>query len=166
MPFDFSLPDHGQLNNGLEGLFLMGHLQDWAQTRKASRDPNHYRELNSDLGDHPSQDRVNLYMALRGLGHYGLSQVLPDEIAVPLQIATLAQTYNAVQNNRKSGMEINKPLLGAGALGAYLLSKNGGGTDNNGVPEGVKLYDDKNSKANFKIDSIDGAPGGRVNFYW
>jgi hypothetical protein len=167
MADDFKLPEHGTLNKLLEAMYLSTSLQDWAQTKKISRDPNRFQEKNTFLGEQPSKNKVNAYFLLRGLGHYGLSQVLPDELAVPLQIASLAESAKAVNDNRKIGLGgLNKPLLGAGALAAYFLLKNGQGKDNDGLPEGVKLYEDKDHRANFKPEMVGGAPGGRVNLYW
>ena len=140
----------GKVSNTLEGLYLSGRLLDWAQTRKIARNPDQYSEKNPFLGPAPSQEKVDAYMALLGTGHYFANKNLPDKLAIPLQILTIAEVANAVNKNRKLGLGMNKPAMAGGALLTYLLNRSG----------------DNSKKSSVDFVSPEGAPGLAYTRRW
>lgn len=136
----------------VEGLFLSLLGQDWQQSRKMTRDPVRYREENPLYGEHPSQSKIDAGMALSGALHLAGYNALPEKYRLPYALASALIEGKVVNDNRKQGLGINKPALAAGALMTlYLASRNKEG---------------KEKKWAFYPDTIEGAPGGRVNFYW
>ena len=73
-----------------ERLYLALHGLDWAQTRQIAKSPHEtVSETNPILGRHPSVGRVNNYFLATGLGHYGLSKILPPDLAKLFQYGTI-----------------------------------------------------------------------------
>lgn len=117
--------EYGPISRALEGMYLTGRLLDWAQTRRIARDPARYEEKNKLLGEHPSQKKVDAFMAGGLLGHYALSKKLPEELRIPLQVITILDQWKAVSNNKKIGLGSNKKAKLTGALLTALLMKSG-----------------------------------------
>lgn len=108
----------------LEGLFLASTLQDWAQTSKFLRDPEHFEEGNPLLGKHPSQAKMTGFGVLADAAQYAGYKALPDDYKTPFALlSALASISNVRHNKRIIGYPINKPAALAGAaLTGYLVN--------------------------------------------
>ena len=91
----------------LQALYATLHFMDWSQTLKIARNPDHYREINPILGEHPSEGHVNSYMAMSLVAHTGISFLLPKPWRTLWQGAGIAIKYTLVRHNESIGLEIS-----------------------------------------------------------
>lgn len=85
-----------QIKMGAAALAL--HTVDWGQTRHIAKNPDHFRELNPILGEHPSLGQVNRHFIISGLLVAGLAHYLPQYRSNILKIYIGIQTINTIRN--------------------------------------------------------------------
>jgi len=90
----------------LEVTWQLVHLIDWGQTRNIAAHPEKYREINPILGDHPSRQKVNLYMATGTLVHLGITHVLPKRCRPYFQGVTIGLSGACVLHNFNIGLQV------------------------------------------------------------
>jgi len=76
---------------------------DCAQTRYEISHPGRTREGNTMIGPYPSKGRINNICMATGLGHFGISYVLPQKIRNDWQWATIAVEIFVVRDNYRIG---------------------------------------------------------------
>lgn len=63
----------------LESTWQILHILDWRQTIQIARNPDRYWERNPLLGEHPSEQKVNLYFLVGAVLHPIVTEVLPNK---------------------------------------------------------------------------------------
>jgi len=91
---------------GLEVTYQILHLIDWGQTLDIAAQPEHYREINPLMGDHPSRSRVNAYMGASALAHLGITHFLPKSWRPYWQGLTIGMTGALVIHNFNIGLQV------------------------------------------------------------
>lgn len=92
-------------NTNWESAYLVAHLVDWGQTLEISNNPR-YTEINPALGKYPSEDEVNQYFLITGVGHYFISRYL-GENRLLWQQATFIVELNVIARNASLGIRVN-----------------------------------------------------------
>ncbi|MBI5057010.1 MAG: hypothetical protein HZB61_10390 [Nitrospirae bacterium] len=64
----------------LEVTYQAINLIDYGQTTFIVKNSDRYYERNRMLGQHPSQQNVNVYFVVMALGHFLISDLLPGEL--------------------------------------------------------------------------------------
>lgn len=82
------------------------NLIDWKQTLIIANNPDHYKEINPIIGEHPSRGKVNTYMAVGAVSHLAMSYVLPKEYRVIFQYFTIGTSAYCVGNNISIGLQL------------------------------------------------------------
>ena len=90
----------------LEGTWQVIHLMDWGTTLDITRHPDKYKEMNPILGEHPSRERVNIYMFSGALVHAGVTYILPPKYRSYFQGVTIGMSGAYVLNNLAIGLQI------------------------------------------------------------
>ncbi len=85
----------------LEAAFLGTLGADWSQTLHISRNPGYHEESNPILGEHPNQNRINLYFAACAAGHVWIADELSGWKRTAWQAFWTAAEIWTVQYNRK-----------------------------------------------------------------
>lgn len=93
------------------------HLIDWSQTRYIAEHPDKYWEINPILGNHPSIEKVDLYMGAGAIVHPIISHILPRKAKflwmdnvywyprTTWQSITITMSGSAVINNLSIGIK-------------------------------------------------------------
>jgi len=90
----------------LELAFQSALYVDYRQTRQIVAHPDKYFETNALLGEHPSLPRVKNYSIGAALGHWAISELLPQgPYRRAWQAATLVIEANAVAVNFSIGLK-------------------------------------------------------------
>jgi hypothetical protein len=98
-----------------EAVYLGLHVADWGQTLQVAKHPDKYSEGNSLLGKKPSRSTVNRYFLLTGLGHVGVSYLLPRKAETfgiewapreAWQYVTIGFEAGVVASNFQVGVEV------------------------------------------------------------
>ena len=76
---------------------------DCAQTRYEISHPGRTREGNTLIGPYPSKGKINNICLATGLGHFGISYVLPQKIRNDWQWATIIIEAVVVRDNYRIG---------------------------------------------------------------
>lgn len=87
-----------------EILYLLLHFLDYQQTSYIVRHPESYHETNIFLGHHPSQEKVNNYFLITGLGHGLLTFSLPEKYRKIWLTTTITIESSYVLNNLRIGI--------------------------------------------------------------
>ncbi len=87
-----------------ESAYLVTHIIDWGQTLDIASN-NKYRETNIFLGRNPTEDEVNRYFLLTGVGHYLVSLLLSDNRRV-WQKATFFIEFGVISKNASIGIKV------------------------------------------------------------
>jgi len=90
-----------------ESSWVVINTIDWGQTLEMAKNPNEFKEHNPILGNHPSQGRVNVYMASSTLAHIGVSSLLPQNIRPWWQYITIGFSGACVINNLRAGIGVS-----------------------------------------------------------
>lgn len=93
----------------LAALFALAHAADWAQTQHIARNPDKYYEKEVDwaIGKHPSEGRVNSFMALEGLLKGVGPFMLPRGYRETAQGLALAGKLKVINQNKNIGIGLN-----------------------------------------------------------
>lgn len=78
---------------------------DWRQTKTFIKNPR-FIESNKILGEHPSQNSVDIYMAIFALTHTGITHILPQKYRKYFQMIFIISESSAVYNNHQLGIRI------------------------------------------------------------
>jgi hypothetical protein len=76
---------------------------DWAQTLNIQTDPTRH-ELNPILGQHPSQNKINKYFIITGLGHAAIAYMLSPTYRKIFEISTITLEVGTVGHNITVGV--------------------------------------------------------------
>lgn len=79
---------------------------DCAQTRYGASHPGRFEEVNPLLGKHPSKGRINNTCAAIGLGHFGVSYILPLGARRLWQSGGIIIEGYAVLHNKSIGVKM------------------------------------------------------------
>lgn len=95
------------------------HLIDWGQTRYIAKHPDEYDEVESErwIGRNPSASRVDKFMIVTGLLHWGISWLIPNKIGFDVwgydfnwrtifQAVTIVKTAGTVYHNNSIGIRV------------------------------------------------------------
>lgn len=89
-----------------EAAWLILHAVDYSQTRYAMERPDEFKELNSLLGEHPSEGRLNLLTLVTGVGHVLITDYAGKKYRSLFQNITLGFKVGTVANNFYVGAKI------------------------------------------------------------
>jgi hypothetical protein len=90
--------------DSLELTYMSWHVADWAQTRQIAQEPQHYRELNPLLPEHPTLGQVNRYFLLTAAAHVVISSMLPEKQRKVWQYLTIGVEAGMVGRNYSIGV--------------------------------------------------------------
>lgn len=79
---------------------------DCAQTRWGASHPSQFEEINPILGKHPSKGKINNVCVATGIGHFGISYVLPIGARRLWQSGGIIIEAFAVGNNKSVGVKM------------------------------------------------------------
>lgn len=82
------------------------HAVDWGQTRYIANSNGRFYETNPFIGKYPSEDRVDAYFAITGLGLLALAHLLPEYRTVILGV-WLGVELAATGNNYRIGIKVD-----------------------------------------------------------
>ena len=81
-------------------------ISDWNQTLGIDSHDN-LKESNKILGEHPSDDKINLYFASILYGHYYIAKKLDQPYRFMWQLILASHHYDAVQTNKRNGLYVD-----------------------------------------------------------
>jgi hypothetical protein len=90
--------------DALEAAYLTVHCVDWAQTRQIAQEPQHWRELNPAMPEHPTTGQVNRYFLLTAAAHITVSSMLPERQRKVWQYLTIGVEAGIVGRNYSIGL--------------------------------------------------------------
>lgn len=90
----------------LESIFTAEHLVDWRQTREAIKYPDKYEEKNIILGSHPSQKKLDRFMAGTLAAHWLVVSAMPEGWRTPFQAGTIGVKTYVIYSNHRAGIRI------------------------------------------------------------
>lgn len=79
---------------------------DRRQTIEAMKYPGRYRELNTILGEYPSDKRINTHFFVSGVLHTAISYALPPDWRKGWQYITIGLEAGTIHNNYNVGIRI------------------------------------------------------------
>lgn len=95
-----------RFDTGMQLIYSGLHIADWNQTLQIVKSDKH-KEANKILGEYPSKDQINLYFSATFLAHYYIARKLKKPYRTYWQTIWIYREYDAVNHNRKIGLNIN-----------------------------------------------------------
>ena len=86
-----------------QAIYLTLHVIDWRQTQDIGRHPG-YHEMNSAIGEHPSNARINTYMTASAILTTAIAYELPPEWRRYWQYSGIIIKASLIGGNFKVGL--------------------------------------------------------------
>ena len=92
-----------------EVAFQTLNVIDWGQTRYIAEHPDRFREVESKwaIGEHPTIQQVDNYMAASAVLHFAVSYFLPRDWRDAFQYITIGDKLNATIGNASIGIKVS-----------------------------------------------------------
>mgnify|MGYP001606338565 CR=1 FL=1 len=81
-------------------------IADCAQTRYGASHPKQFEEANPILGKHPSKGKIDNTCLAVGLGHFGISYILPKDFRRLWQFGSIVIEATVVFHNASIGAKL------------------------------------------------------------
>lgn len=101
----FAFGSWNQETTARELCFLFTLSKDWQQTVDISKNPDKYSEANPILGEHPDEDKVNMYFAGCALTHALIAYMLPPEMSKVWQVTWIGIQSSVTEHNHDNGLK-------------------------------------------------------------
>ena len=88
----------------LELAYQTALYADYRTSRYIVQHPETFHESNPLLGRHPSMDKLKLACAFTAVGHWAISEMIPDRYRNAWQGVTLSLQVGVVSNNLAIGL--------------------------------------------------------------
>ena len=89
-----------------EAAYLTLHVADWAQTRYAMRQEHGFREANPILGNHPHENKIDVFAIMTALAHVWVAHIIPKKHRNVFQYVSIGIKVGIVANNYSVGAKI------------------------------------------------------------
>ena len=87
--------------------YLLLHVADWRQTLNIAKNPDRFYEVNPLIGEHPSESKVNTYMAASAALHTGIAYTLSGKWRRRFQQVTIGMKAGIVGYNYSVGIRLD-----------------------------------------------------------
>lgn len=97
--------DWSKTDTSFQGMYTALLIADWMQTKKISKSNNH-RETNIMIGDHPSEDKTDLYFTATAIINYQIAKRLSKPYRRYWQSFWTLFQFGFVEHNRRLGFKV------------------------------------------------------------